>query len=449
VHLFDLCLRFGHVDTALALATGGVKGCTLEDYHLGALPDASDVEPWSRRCPCIGWESCSRCCWGFPVENGVWMKDWDATLDAAANAAQQAAKTPLVRGILDISSHTKMLPCAMSDAAATRLLDIAMLCGNLEAATNLAKTYQARPLRRWRGDDWRDFVDLARWRFTFSAALCAGADFEGVHVKLVPDVPLLRILPLGFEPEDWQQLEQVLPSQKNQWPSCDVTLGDMFLTREYREDGLWSVSAQIVQNALRAGWDLKYIWMEFEAAGRSYDAGLLDAAVLCGQQECAGALGSAGVELREDCLDLHRLAFPRDGLETLRGGPYWVSARVSCGSASECKSAASAAAHASLTRSFQREGTEKGIALYQTLAKKFHPRGVPLALVHDILGFSMEAPKILDQLDLWDEVSGWMPSLEVATDGDDKGVDEQPGALSLCQGMSGHPFLRFFIETWH
>ena len=352
------------------------------------------------------------------------MNDWDAPLFAAAIAAQQAAKTPLVRGILEISSRNETLALAMSHAAAARLLDIAMLCGNVEAAANFAQTWKARPLRRWRvGDLWEDDADLARWRSRFSAALCAGADLEGVHANLLNyDVPLLRLLPLDFEPEDWQQLEQVFPSEKNQWPSCDVRAGSLFLTCEYRnglfrtdeypEDGLLSVSAQRVQNALRAGWDLKYIWMKLFAAGRWYDASLLDVAVLCGQQECASALGSAGVELRVDCLDLHRLAFRRDGLEALQS-------ELSFGSASECKSAASAAAPAFLMNSFNREGVEKGIALYQTLAKKFHPRGVPRALVHHILGFSMKAPKILDQLDLWDDVRGWDPYLEVlAAQGD-------------------------------
>ena len=59
---------------------------------------------------------------------------------------------------------------------------------------------------------------------------------------------------------------------------------------------------------------------------------------------------------------------------------------VSFGSASECKSAASAAARAFLMNSFKREGVEKGIALCQVMAQKFRPRGVPMALVHDILG---------------------------------------------------------------
>ena len=116
------------------------------------------------------------------------------------------------------------------------------------------------------------------------------------------------------------------------------------------------------------------------------------------------------------------------------------------GSASECQSAASAAARASLTTSFKREGVEKGIALYQTLTKKFHPRGVPMALVRHILGFSMAAPKILDQLDLWGEVAGWVPSSVAAQGHDadipaDLNIEEQtgmdvdgvPGPLGVCQ----------------
>ena len=421
VHLFDLCLRFGHVDTALALVSHGVTGCTLEDHHLGALRDARNATRpgyWKIWCPCNGWETCSYCCWAFPTENGVWMKDWDAPLDDAANAAQQAAKTPLVRGILEISRCNELLSLAMSNKAAARLLDIAMLCGNVKAAANLAKTHQARPLRRWRVDDLWDLADLARRRSTFSAALFAGADFEGVHAKLWDEVevPLLRVLPLDFEPEDWQQLEQVFPSEKNRWPSCDVGLGDLFLTCTYLGDGRWfsGVLAQRVQNALRSGWDLKYIRTKLSAAG--HHGGLLDVAVLCGQPDCAGALGSAVVELKEDCLNLHRLAFRTDGLEALQ---LYALPRLGFGSASECKSTASAAARAFLVKSFNREGVEKGIALYQTLAKKFHPRGVPRALVHHILGFSMKAPKILDQLDLWDEVKGWDPYLEgLAAQGD-------------------------------
>ena len=51
VHLFDLCLRFGRVDTASALAMRGVEGCILEDHQ--------DLGPFSRSvydplCDCEG-----------------------------------------------------------------------------------------------------------------------------------------------------------------------------------------------------------------------------------------------------------------------------------------------------------------------------------------------------------------------------------------------------------
>ena len=442
VHLFDLCLWFGFSDTALALALGGVTGCTLEDHHLGALPGARDTEVCVG-CRCEGWKACSRCCWGFPLENGIWMKDWDAKLLPAADAAMEAAKKPLVRGILEIASRDERLPLAMSEAAAVRLLDIAILIGNVEAATNLAKTCKARPLRRWRGNEM--YPDQP----TIFAALFADADFEGLHVYAEVDkIPLLRLMALDFEPDQWEQLGQFFLAKKNQWPTCDIELGHYFL-----KEGC--VSMQVIQNALKAGWDLKRIWTEL-AEDREYcEAGLLDLAVLCGQPDCAGALGSAGVELKVDCLDLRRRAFCRDDGRALQIRFFEMQVcALRSGSVSECKSAASAAARAFLMNSFKREGVEKGIALYQMLAKKFCRRHFPMALVHDILGFSMERPKILDQLDhmcdLWDDMKGWMPwlrSLHVAAQGDDANtlvdlnvddqtgmdVDGEPGTLGLCQ----------------
>ena len=47
-----------------------------------------------------------------------------------------------------------------------------------------------------------------------------------------------------------------------------------------------------------------------------------------------------------------------------------------------------------------------------------------MALVHDILAFSMETPKIVDQLDLWDEVRGWIPP--VSRPKSVANVDEEP-----------------------
>ena len=308
VHLFDLCLWFGHI----------VKGCTLEDHHLGALPDARRYHGFSVAgyihfdCRCEGWQTCSSCCWGrwgFPVGNGIWMKDWDASLLFAENAARKAAKTLLIAGILDISRRNEPLPFAMSEAAAARLLDIAILCGDVEAATNLAKTYRARPLRRWRGNE----LHISAAFRTISAALFAGADFEGLHETLMGEaVPLLRRIALDFEPEQLQLLEQFFPAEKNQWPTCDMDLGKIFLEEDFNGDAC--VSMQRIQNAFKAGWDLKRIWTRLCLVGDDYDqdASLLDLAVLCGQPDCAVALGSAGVELKAACLDLHRWAFCTD-----------------------------------------------------------------------------------------------------------------------------------------
>ena len=471
VRLFDLCLRFGHIDTALALALHGAEGCKLEHHHLGTARDASYAPGIELQCGCRGWKTCSRCCFGFPVENGVLMKDWDAPLHKAAEAARKATKTPLVSGILQISSRDELLPFTMSDEAAARLLDIAVLCGNSKAAANLAKTCPVRPLRRWRGEELCRRGDLP----VLAAALLAGADFQDLPVKpdpeLYPDlqVPLLLWVALGFDSEDWQQLGHFFSSTPR-WPSRDEKLGNLFLPEEMNYH--CRISTDRVRNALRSGWDLKYIWDHICGqdnepglrGGWVHTAGLLDLAILSGNSDCADALATVGVELREDCFEdcLERLQRACCGesavlnlFDTGQGLPLDC---LGLGSASECQSAASAAAYASLRRSFSREGAEKGVAVCQVLTNKFR---VPMALVHDILAFSMEIPKILDHLDLWDEVTGWMPSLQVKADGDDKTFQkdlqveekptsdavEEPGTLGLCYKVI-EVFSLFFGEVY-
>eukprot|EP00435_Cladocopium_sp_Y103_P071592 s45_g37.t3 len=446
VHLFDLCLRFGLSDTALALALRGVRDCILEDRHLGALPNARDAEPRTVGCFCKAQETCSRCCWGFPLDNAILMGDWDATLTDAADVAKMAAKTPLVRYILDLVSRNETLPFAMSESAA-RLLDIAILVGNVEAAANLAKTYQARPLRRWRGNElWDQCRSNPQM---LPAALSAGADFEGLDHLVNWDeeenclvVPFLRVVPLAFRPEHWQQVEQFIPLEKNRWPTSDVRAGELFLAGVEDEDGQrWSdVSMQRIRNAVKSGWDLRWIWIGLDLERGLRDASLLDVAVLCGQEDCAELLGTAGVELRDQCLDWHKQLIHGEGPNDIRVYIYIV--RLNIGTARQCKSAACAAARASLKGSFQREGSEKGI-LFKTLAKKFD---VPA--VRFIIAFAMEAPKIVNQLDLWGDVTGWMESREATgpADGADSRdeeqtameVDEEPGAI-LAEPRSEPP----------
>ena len=466
VRLFDLCLWFGHIDTALALALHGVKGCKLEDHHLGASPDARYAAREHWHCACEGLKTCSRCCWGFPLDNGIWMQDWDANLENAKIAAKEAAKTPIVRGILEIfSSNSEVLPFTMSDQAAARLLDIAILCGNTRAAANLAKTFSVRPLRRWRGELLSTDLTVLR------AALLAGAELQDLREEFDrEELPVLLMAALFFHSEDWQQLGHFYSSTP-WWPSRDVKLGQlllsghpMFASREIRirEDGrhqCW-ISVDKVRNALRSGWDLQHIWTEISEDGslQMRAASALDFSILGGKSDCADALASAGVELREDCLDLLKRACRRESVDLFVG---LCDNPLDLGSASECKSAAVAAAHASLRRSLKRQGIRIVCDVYHVLIRKLHREDLARALVHDILAFSMEVPEILDQLDLWDEVRGWMPSLEVKAGGDDGGaqkdldvkeqatsyVAEEPSTLGLCY-RSTRIFYMFCCLEW-
>ena len=411
VHLFDMCLWFGHVNTALALAQHGVKGCKLDDHHLGALLGASDAPPPEYGYCCEGWETCSRCCWGFPVDNCVWMKDWEAPLKDAVDAAQRAAKSPLVSGILEIFSKDEVLNLAMSDWVAARLLDIAILCGAAQAGVNLSKRCPARPLRRWRGGEvWsREHV--------LSAALLAGAEFQDLHVQCCCDeVPLLLLAALDFDSEQWQQLGHFF-SSRPWWPNSDLSLDSLhlFLSDENDEAHCW-IDIEKVENGLRAGWNLKHIWSPLcddQGVDRTI-AGLLDLAILCGEPECADALVSAGVQLRGDFGPVLSRLYNGETLGLCCRGD-------GLSTTGQCKSAASAAAVAALKRSVKSEGAKKGVAVYQVLNKKFHPRGFDKALVHNILGLCMEAPKIFDQLDLWDEVNVFWRALE----------QKNPATLSL------------------
>ena len=155
VHLFELCLAFGLSDTAWAMAQKGVKGCKLEAYHLkrhaASAPDR--WTSWSLDCQCTAWQVCDLCCFGFHVNEGIWMKDWDAALTDITEAARKTAQKPLVRAILEALRSDAGPPLAISEEAMVHLLDIAILLGNKEAASYCAARSKLRPLRRWRSHD--------------------------------------------------------------------------------------------------------------------------------------------------------------------------------------------------------------------------------------------------------------------------------------------------------
>ena len=194
------------------------------------------------------------------------------------------------------------------------------------------------------------------------------------------------------------------------WPSHDVEVGRFLFIKWPGDDGrcFASVDLRQIQNAWRAGWNLKYVYATLtlikseDESENKCEASLLDIAILCGQSDCAEAVAHEGVELRADWLDLHRGV--RDGDMRLKVDG---DMRLSVASPNERRSAASASARGFLRAALKQQTVEKG----QVMAKLFRHRGFPMVLLNEILIFSMAAPKILDQLDLWDEVSAWIPSI--------------------------------------
>ena len=418
VHLFDLCLWFGLIDTASALALRGVEGCVLEDHHnFGPFCRDSPSRPVFP-CSCQGWDTCRFCCWAFPVEQGIWMEDWDVEfwyIDwhdedeselGAIPAAREAAATPLTRAMLDLCSCDMELPFSGSPKAMARLLDIAILTGNQEATINLAKKCQVRPLRRWVMEfDLEECWEAAR------TALWAVADFQGLMVQ-VPDVfsspnediPFPQALFLKSKLEDWQAIRHDLWRPKK----LDNGLGIYFLERPDGPGDDRKVSLDKIRAAKDAGVDLRFccVWTEnYGFTFKQSSVTLLDVAIWCGQVNCAEACVDQGIDLKDDdvALDWHQqvlrgesLSLPWPGLDVVP---------------SEAQTAAAAAGRAWLKRLWKSEASQKGIVLYQMILKMFNGRSFPMALVQETLTYSMPVPKIIDQLDLWEHVGDWMASI--------------------------------------
>ena len=422
VHLFDLCLRFGHVDTASALGMRGVEGCILEDHHdLGPFSSKDSPSRLGLLCSCQGWDTCRYCCWAFPVDSGIWMEDWDVDLGHAIGAAREAAATPLTRAMLDLCSRDMDLPFTASPKAMARLLDIAILTGNQKATVNLAKKCQVRPLRQWvmhwLGDCWDSGP---RWEAAWTA-LWAGANFQDLMVKnyfegSIEDVPFPQALFLLSKLEDWQEIRHLLPGCHDLWTprNCNPDFGQSFLG--FQPDGCWKLSVDKIRSAEDAGVDVRSCCVPVLELFPDGDCDicalvtLLDMAIWFGQPDCAKACVHGGIELKGDD---RTLAWHK---HFLRG----ESLRVPCPKhlevvvPSEAQKAAEAAGCAWLKRFWKSESSQKGIVLYQMVLKTlkmFKGRSFPMVLVQEILAFSMPVPKIMDQLDLWQLVGDWMATI--------------------------------------
>ena len=397
VHLFDLCLWFGLIDTALALAMRGVEGCVLED-HQDLGPFSRDVSRSATQpCRCHGWDTCRYCCWAFPVEQGIWMEDWDECLDdyggsaGAIAAAQKAAATPLTchAGPLQPRHWSSLQRFPEGDGTA------AGHCHLDRQPESCRQLVQEEPAAAPAGMG----NGLGRWR------LWAGADFRDLMVKDGPfeDVPFPQAFFLDSKLEDWQEIRHLLPGCHDLWRPTHLDtneLGEFFLERSHVPGGGMKLSPDKIHAAEDAGLDLQFSYVEVfcDNDGTSVFVTLLDIALWCGQPDWAEACVDGGIELKGG----HRtLAWHKRVLrgESLRGDGSALNVVPS-----EAQIAAEAAGRAWLKRLWKSHSSQKGMVLYQMMLKMFKRRSFPMCLVQETLSCSMPVPKIMDQLDLWEHV---------------------------------------------
>ena len=414
VHLFDLCLTFGHFDTAWAMAERGVEGCRLEAYHLKRDCHDRDIDWWGCGNCIDDWETCEQCCFGFPVEQGIWMTDWNSNLSNAAEAARRTAEQPLVRTVLEVL-RSKAVPhaLAISDEAMTHLLDIAVLIGDREAAVRCAERSRLRPLRRWSWEEiFRTYFDPCsdletkmrlssrflelRDRGMLLAALSAGVELQGLQ-KSYGRTPIPFRVSVALTGTPWTDFADLLPPPDTPWvPPEENVFGDFFLKVDrIGEIEMPYLCKDLLEIAQRAQVPLAALNVTYPYADDFYmciqSLSLLDCAILFGQSDCAALLATEGVELSDHGSKL----LLEDGL--LDAEP-------------ERRPAATAAAHAALSKVWKSEIAAKGIAIYQLMKKLLQGRPFPALMVDEVVVMSMDVPKIIQGLDLWEEASAWCQS---------------------------------------
>ena len=176
-----------------------------------------------------------------------------------------------------------------------------------------------------------------------------------------------------------------------------------------------------IQGAPNAGIDIRKVRVEmFCDLPRDFvfkfRFSLLGLAIFHGQQDCAVAcvrlgLEQTGVEEQHEHIN-SKLRLLRNYLHSEASSdhpllPYFHQLKR-IPSASECRSAAVAAAQAVLRASWQREAAQNGVAVCQVMRKMLRSKSFPVVLVGDILSFATEVPEFVEKLNLWNFVDGWM-----------------------------------------
>ena len=308
--------------------------------------------------------------------------------------------------------------------------------GTQEAAVDLLKTCNVWPLRRWTGDVFSIGME-DNCRFypqspflkehlpgVVIAALAAGADLQSIHTPAIDridayDWPWCSFGPLplqtaAFLTEDsrWQECASLFPPwpQKMKLGAPYNDLGAVLL--HVGSNGL-RLSVEQIELAHRSGLDINAVGLFWQLGDiDDFHTSMLGAAILLGQSQAASEFSRLGVELssKEEAAQLRR-ALRESSWEASRDSDFMGRRGPDVPLASsvfERQAAATAAAQVALRASWQREAAEKGVAVYQVARKMSRGRCFPIALLEDILAFSMQIPNFLDELELWDLLHGWV-----------------------------------------
>ncbi|CAE7445229.1 unnamed protein product [Symbiodinium sp. CCMP2592] len=420
-HLFDLCCRFGHESTAAAMISYRVPGCVFKGSHRLRPPAVEPPEPqavlehyWDVcECECEDWNTCGSCSWGSSDEQGgLWMENWNASLQDAKNAAESAAAMPLVCALLEAFGSQVASQRIATDEAIAYLLDVAILIGDAELARSCAKHCTRFPLRRWRfqefvrivDDDFPCFRAEILEKDVLIAALAAGLELKQLTNSSHGDpVSLAEAVVLSGDAELWQRVEglqlQLGPWRKHGYANdmADFLLensGDhlrMSPERLHRAEraglALSTFRAQVVFRCQRCG----DIWYYFS---------LLDLAILLGQSDCARLCGAMDIVATQKTLKASLEAMPRV-CKICRSTSWRIPDEwaMSFASLPERRAAAAEALHTALQASRRKTASSAGFGLFQSMSKWARGKRVPRTLVKLVLSFAAERPSLLQALE--------------------------------------------------
>ena len=398
-----------HLEVARAMSEAGSEGCVVEDCHLGPYAEGDrhddfwDVflmfDPY--------WQTEGSNAWGFASTHGIWMKDWNYKLEMAEKAAQKASVRPLFMRIVECYQAGQEPPFALSDSALARLLDIAILIGDPEAASMLAAQTQARPLRRWGPGFFfqygRDSRPILQRKSALLATLAAGGDSRRKQYE----VPIGRCVltlreALVFSHSEWRDFSHMLCDSGELTGAKDV--GFLFgnVCNRHEKWWSWTLCEDILYNGKLAGLALPHVQVEcYSWHSERLLLSLLDLAILQGQRESAEicAAASVGVEVPQMLATNSMLFIAHLKLRRFLTG---VSVTIPLAPVADRREAASHAARTALRLTLRRELGERVWVLCKVS---------PEVLVPPILAFAMEEPQLVRMLMedflMPEDVAGW------------------------------------------